>query len=293
MSAEVWFATPFRLPDPSELGAAVVVLDIGFCADQPGRSYETVTQPFIEGLGSRLKLWVDHHDHQRHADWQSDPRFVLVDRVDHPACPELITRERVAQAGPIDTIVCHTDYDGIVSAARFLGGGDELYPGCDADARAIDSKVGVASPRAERVAGALAVRHDEAFRRLVLKAMLRGTESPETAALIDKAFASYAKRVGRGRELALKAERIGALAIIDARHCSEKVDRTESLITAQERAPIAVFLGNDGRMTLAAPLSSPYDFTEIFDTKGGMRNRITLPIERLAEVLRFGERLKD
>jgi hypothetical protein len=96
-----------------------------------------------------------------------------------------------------------------------------------------------------------------------------------------------------GRELALKAERIGALAIIDARHCSEKVDRTESLITAQERAPIAVFLGNDGRMTLAAPLSSPYDFTEIFDTKGGMRNRITLPIERLAEVLRFGERLKD
>ena len=83
------------------------------------------------------------------------------------------------------------------------------------------------------------------------------------------------------------------MAVIDARHCSEKVDRTEALIAAQERAPIAVFLGNDDRITLAAALTSPYDFTEIFGTQGGMRNRITLPIERLPEVLRLGERLGD
>ena len=34
IDADVFFAAPYRLPAPSELGQAVVVLDIGFCATQ-------------------------------------------------------------------------------------------------------------------------------------------------------------------------------------------------------------------------------------------------------------------
>ena len=93
----VFFATPYRLPEPSELGEAVVVLDLAFCANGPQRSYEQVTFPFIETLGPRLKLWIDHHDHERNADWVNDPRFVLVSREQHPACPELVTPERVLE----------------------------------------------------------------------------------------------------------------------------------------------------------------------------------------------------
>ena len=46
-------------------------------------------------------------------------------RDQHPGCPELVTKERVAQAGVVDTIVCHSDFDGIASAAKFLLGGVE------------------------------------------------------------------------------------------------------------------------------------------------------------------------
>ena len=146
IDADVFFAAPYRLPAPSG-GTDLVVLDIGFCATQGSRSFERITEPFILGLGDRLKLWIDHHTHERHGDYIEDARFVLVPRAAHPGCPELVTPERVAQAGSVDSIVCHSDFDGIASAAKFLNGGVEPYPGCDADARAIDSRVGVAAAR--------------------------------------------------------------------------------------------------------------------------------------------------
>ena len=56
LDAVVHFAAPYRLPSPDDLGHAVVVLDLGFCADQGARRFETVTQPFIEGLGPNLSV---------------------------------------------------------------------------------------------------------------------------------------------------------------------------------------------------------------------------------------------
>ena len=73
------------------------------------------------GLGDRLKLWIDHHTHERHGDYIEDARFVLVPRAAHPGCPELVTPS-AAQAGSVDTIVCHSDFDGIAPAAKFLTG---------------------------------------------------------------------------------------------------------------------------------------------------------------------------
>ena len=277
----VFFATPFRLPEPSELGEAVVVLDLAFCANGPQRSYEQVTFPFIETLGPRLKLWIDHHDHERNADWVNDPRFVLVSREQHPACPELVTPERVLEAGPIDTIVCHHDFDGIASAARFLLGGADPYPGCEVDARAIDSRVGTASARAERFAGALAVRHDDALRRLVLSALVRGRESEEQAKQIDRAYESYRQRSQRARDLVIQSETIGSILLIDHRGEKQKVDRTVALLEGQKRAPIALFLGGDGRMTLACDATLDLDLCALFDTGGGMKNRITIPIGQM------------
>lgn len=289
IDARVVFAAPFRLPDPAELGDAVVVLDIGFCASDGDRSFEAITEPFLNGLGPRLKLWIDHHTHDRHHEFVDDPRFVLVPREQHPACPELVTPERVAAVGAVDTIVAHSDFDGIASAAKFLLGGVEPYPGCDADARAIDSRVGVASARAERLAAALAVRHDETMRHMVLNSLLKPVEPPAATEMINRAESSYRARVARAEQLVARGEQVGEAWVVDGRRVDGRVDRTQALLMAQERALIAVFIGDDGRISMAAPMDSGFDFPTIFGTRGGMRNRITLPIKRMGEVLNFAE----
>ena len=289
IDADVYFAAPFRLPDPDELGEAVVVLDIGFCADQGERNYESITEPFIKALGGRLKLWIDHHSHERHVDFRDDPRFVLKPRKIHPACPEMVTPERVASAGAIDTVVCHSDFDGIASAAKFLLGGHEPYPGCDADARAIDSRVGESSPRGARLAAALAIRHDEGMLRMVLNSLLKPEESAVVTSAIDVAAEKYRLRVERTREAVGQGERVGAAWVVDGRRSKRKLDRTQALLLAQERAVYGLFLGEDGRLSLATDMMTPIDLTEVFGTRGGMQNRITLPLQRLAEVLAFVE----
>ena len=63
--------------------------------------------------------------------------------------------------------------------------------------------------------------------------------------------------------------------------------RTEGV--AQNPALYALFLGEDDRLTLAAPMATKVDLTQVFGTRGGMQNRMTLPLNRLAEVLAFVE----
>src|SRR5688572_29734541 len=113
MSIELAFATPRKLPKPREVRGRVVVLDIAFASETGGASFDTVTLPFIDGLGRRLVAWVDHHDSDFHSKFASDPRFVLATKAEHGACPEMITPELVARVGPVDTIVCHSDFDGL------------------------------------------------------------------------------------------------------------------------------------------------------------------------------------
>ena len=111
------FGTPRKLPKASSLDGRVVVLDIAFAGAGTGGGFKKITLPLIEGLGERLGMWVDHHDSEEHALYKGDPRFVLATKAEHGACPEMITPELVARAGRIDTIVCHTDFDGLASAA--------------------------------------------------------------------------------------------------------------------------------------------------------------------------------
>ena len=97
-AAHFAFLTPRALPKPDALVGRVVVLDIAFAAESGGSSFDKVTLPFINGLGSRLAAWVDHHDHERHVDYASDPRFILSTKAQHGGCPEMVTPEVVKQA---------------------------------------------------------------------------------------------------------------------------------------------------------------------------------------------------
>src|SRR6266536_3390626 len=142
---ELAFAPPRKLPKAREVRGRVVVLDVAFASEASGGGFEKITRPFIDALGSRLAAWVDHHDSAEHARYANDARFVLSTKAEHGACPEMVTPELVAEVGRIDTIVCHTDFDGLASAAKWIRSGIEAYPGADDDAWAIDTRLRRAS----------------------------------------------------------------------------------------------------------------------------------------------------
>jgi hypothetical protein len=100
-----------------------VVVDVAFAAAGQWRSK---TRPFLEGLGDRLALFVDHHEHKEAwAHYADDPRFLLVPNKIAHACPELVTPELVSRAGVVDVVVAHHDFDGLLSAVKFLRDGTE------------------------------------------------------------------------------------------------------------------------------------------------------------------------
>ncbi len=132
----IWATHPRHLPDVPK--GHVIVLDVAFAA---GAQYKLRTLPLIDGLGERLHYWIDHHYHpeawERFAD---DPRFILIPNHIAHACPELITEELVAKADPkIDTIIAHCDFDGALSAVKWILQGRAPWENADEDARAIDS----------------------------------------------------------------------------------------------------------------------------------------------------------
>ncbi len=182
------FLTPRSLPKAETLAGRVVVLDIAFAADTGKTSYATVTLPFIQGLGARLAAWVDHHDHEHHADYVGDPRFVLATKAEHGGCPEMVTPELVARTGPVDTIAVHVDLDGLYSGAKWILGGIEPYHGADEDARKIDTRRGKPGPIADRIDRALRARfRDENLKQRILQYLIAGTEAPVHFQEIDAA----------------------------------------------------------------------------------------------------------
>lgn len=300
-AAEVLFATPRRLPKVEEARGRVVVLDVAFASEASGGGFEKITRPFLEGLGARLAAWVDHHDHLRHADYAADPRFVLSTKAEHGACPEMIDEALVARVGAVDTIVCHTDFDGIASAAKWLRGGVEPYPGCDDDARAIDTRIGTPSPRAQRFDGAIRARgRDPNLLQAVLRHLTGGLAEEALWAPIDAAASEFEAQRAEARKLSAGYRRLDlarswrptpahapvrdlAFLIVPEKH--GRYDKTELLLLGQKRAPVAVLVDGD-TATFAASYESGIDFLPRFKLSGGMPTLVSMPVKRLGECLR-------
>ncbi len=280
------YGTPRKLPKASELPGRVVVLDIAFAADAQGASFDKVTKPFITGLGDRLAMWIDHHDHDMHAAFASDPRFVLRTKAQHGACPEMVTPELVERAGAVDTVCCHTDFDGLCSAAKWIRGGVEPYPGADDDARAIDTRIGVPSERADLIDRALRARNrDDSLKGLVVRFLAGGASDkllldPIRAASDDlRAHEDEARRLARGYEI------VDDVAICDARSRKGPYDKTLLLLLGQERAKIAVVY-DDSTVTAAASFDSGVNLVKLLGLAGGMPTRVSVATSKLDEVLR-------
>jgi len=277
------FLTPRTLPPAAKLAGRVAVLDIAFASEGGGASFEKTTLPFINGLGSRLAAWVDHHDHERHADYVGDARFILTTKAEHGACPELVTPEVVRVAGPVDTVAMHLDLDGLYSGAKWVLGGVEPYDGADADARAVDTRRGEPGPIAARIDRALRARfRDETLKHRVIQYLVARTKAPVLWDEIEQAARLIDPLLEESRRLAGGFRVSDGVAYIEAG--GKPYDKTELLLLGQERAPVAV-VRDSGSLTIAADFESGFDFVKLFDLGGGMPTRVTVPEARHNEVM--------
>jgi hypothetical protein len=279
------YGTPRKLPKPDSLPGRVVVLDVAFAANAGGASYERTTLPFIKGLGARLAMWIDHHDHDRHRDYADDSRFILRTKAQHGACPELVTPERVAAAGPIDTVCCHLDFDGLCSAAKWIRGGVEPYRGADADARAIDTRLGEPSERARVLDRALRAQpRNEALRGLMVRYLADGANDAALYREFQDAAEALQAMEREAKRLSARYEVHGKLAICDATRRDGPYDKTELLLIGQRLAPISL-VHDETTVTVAAGFDSGIDLVSALGLNGGMPTRVSVAAKRLDEVI--------
>lgn len=277
--------TPRRLPRPNELQGRVAVLDIAFASGAGGASFDRVTAPFITGLGDRLAVWVDHHDHLLHAKFTGDPRFVLATKAQHGACPEMVTQELVARIGAVDTICCHTDFDGLCSAAKWIRGGVEPYPGCDDDARAIDTRLGKPSDRSSVIDRALRARpRDDGLRGLSVRFLAQGGDDRELFRILQTAAEELKPREEAARRIARGFVVRKDVAVVKVPPAELPYDKTTLLMLGQERARISVVL-DEAALTVAARFDSGVDLLELLGLPGGMPTVVSVAPKQLDEVL--------
>jgi hypothetical protein len=283
----VVFTTPRHLPDPASLAGRVAVLDIAFTAEGMGTPFDEVTGPFIAGLGARLAAWIDHHDHERHRDFAGDPRFVLATKAEHGACPEMVTPELVHAAGPVDTIVTHSDLDGLYAAAKWIRGGTEPYPGADDDARAVDTRLGQPGPIAEMIDKALRAHfRDVPLKHRIVHFLVGGLADKEHRAVIKQAARDFDAMADEARRLAGLYERRGRAVLVDvSRHARAAYDKTMLLLEGQKLAEVAI-VRDAGMITVAAAFDSGIDFIKLLELGGGMPTRISIAEKRLEELLK-------
>jgi hypothetical protein len=283
---QLYFASPRALPRADKLHGRVVVLDLAFAATiGDSVSFDLVTRPFLDALGSRLAAWVDHHDHEKHVEFAGDPRFVLATKAQHGACPEMVTPELVRQTGPIDCICTHVDLDGLYAAAKWILGGHEPYPGADDDARAVDTRVGTPGPIAVRIDRALRARfRDDQLKRSVVQFLVGGLSPGVHDQVIGEAAAEFERRAGMTRELANRFTIRGRVAVVDTAGLQGKFDKTDLLLAGQAKAPVSI-VRDSGMLTIAAAFGSGWDFVELFGIGGGMPTRVTIPEQRLDDVI--------
>jgi hypothetical protein len=262
-----------------------VVLDIAFAAGAGGASFDKTTLPFIEGLGPRLAMWVDHHDHVMHARYVDDARFVLATKAQHGACPEMVTEALVARAGVVDTIVCHTDFDGLCSAAKWIRGGVEPYEGADDDARAIDTRMGAVSDRASVLDRALRARpRDDGMRGLLVRFLAGGASDRELFRTLSEVAEEMRPREELARKLARGYVVHGDVALLQVPEGESGYDKTLLLMLGQERARISV-VADTGNVTVAARFDSGVDLLALFGLEGGMPTVVSLARSELPTVL--------
>ena len=261
----VFVEQPSSLPPPPE--GRVAVVDVAFAG---GENFEKSTVPFLQALGDRLAIWIDHHEHPvGWARYRDDPRFVLVpNRVAH-ACPELVTPEVVQRAGQVDAVVAHADLDGLLSAVKFLRGGTAPWPEADEDARAADSpgrghaysaRARLLSDALDHAASEFRSAQRESLRQEIVSALIQGQLPPAFQARLEGLAAEHAKALEPVEALAAQArEEAGGVLVVRVPKALARPVKKALLSRLEERAPIGVVV--EGRAVTAATFHDEIDLS--------------------------------
>jgi hypothetical protein len=262
----VFVEQPGNLPPPPARGR-VAVVDVAFAG---GDNFEKSTLPFLDALGDRLAIWIDHHEHPLGwARFRDDERFLLVpNRIAH-ACPELVTPEVVRNAGHVDVIVAHADFDGLLSAVKFLRGGSPPWPEADEDARAADSpgRGHAISARAARLSDALdhaaaelRSAQRESLRQQIVRALASGEMPAALQQRIDDLASEHRAALAPVEGLASQAreEARGVLVVRVPKALARPVKKA-LLSLLEERAPVAVVI--EGRAVTVATFRDDLDLS--------------------------------
>lgn len=299
---EVVFAEPNRLPDPATLGTSVVVLDLAFSLPVPPpdfpitddrtqqwmrRKVQETTLRFIDTLASRLHLWVDHHDHACWPLFENDPRFVLVSSRQAPACAGLVEETLFTDvaADRVDTIVCHGDVDGVLSAARFIRRGRWPYEQAESDANAADTRRGTLSEMGTMLDRALKVRSDGAIRQAAVRWLVDGCS--ESLSELRTAAALYQDSAANVSRLAADYRDVGACRIVDIRDRDVVCDLTALLQELQRDGRIGVVIHSRGEANQLAVACGRSDvhLPTLLGLLGGSPGRVALAEGHLGDLV--------
>jgi hypothetical protein len=258
---------PANLPPAPE--GRVAVVDLAFAG---GDNFEKITVPFLDAIGGRLAIWIDHHEHP--VGWarvRGDPRFVLVPNREAHACPELITSEVVRRAGAVDVVIAHADMDGLLSAVKFLRGGEQPWPEADEDARAADSpgRGHALSARGRILSAALGEaqtslrsKQREVLRQEVLAALvaLPKPMPPALQARLEVLARNHAATLAPAEALAAQAreEASGVLVVRAAKDLGRTLKK-ELLFLLEGRAKVGVVI--EGNAITAATFREDIDLS--------------------------------
>lgn len=283
---QIAIASPRSLPNAKYLNGRVVVLDLAFAHSKPSGRYPSITHKLIDQLGDRLALFLDHHDSEYHEDFKGRERFVLATKAEHGACPEMIDPTLVERVGPVDTILCHGDFDGLVSAAKWILQGHEPYLGSDHDAWCVDTRLEVPSEQGLLMDRALRAHFkDPEVKALVLRYLLSHATNQALKQKLSLLGAEAKQLEETAETLAQNYQQLSdQVSYIDTRSAYVSFDKTHLLLCGQKLSQIAVVRTEDG-ITFAAPFNSGVNFLKLFQVSGGMPTVLSLPDHRLRGAL--------
>jgi hypothetical protein len=278
-------ATPRSLPSAHKLLGNVAIVDLAFASNRPTKSYPSITHRLIDHLGHRLVAFIDHHDSLYHADFKTDPRFILSTKAEHGACPEMITPDFVKSCRSIDTIVCHNDFDGLASAAKWMNQGHEPYSGCDYDAWCIDTRLADPSPRAHLIDQALRSDPKDLYlRHQVIDLFLNQLESDELWDPIKQAAKKTQELEIQAVYVAQQYESLSPELVFVDGTSSPPFDKTHALLLGQKQSLISAVKIKES-ITFAAPFNSGVNLVDLFGLSGGMPTVVSISLDDLESAL--------
>jgi hypothetical protein len=199
----------------------------------------------------------------------------------------MVDPELCARVGPVETIVCHTDFDGLASAAKWVLGGNTPYPGCDDDARAIDTRLGRPSEVADTIDRALRARpRDTELCGIVVRHLVCGLKDMGLWRTITSAAGELRPIEQATRRAAASFRQVApGLALVDVTQNPDRLDTTLLLLLGQEREQVAVVVDKNN-VHVAARFDSGKNFLTLLGLPGGMPTRVAVPRAHAREALR-------